>query len=84
MRYLLSPLFCRPWTLNGMTPRLIESHYEINYGGAVKRLNAITAELEAIDPASARPEVIPPAEARSVHGAELDPAPRALFRQSRR
>ena len=58
MRYLLAPLFCRPWTLNGMTPRLIESHYEINYGGAVKRLNAITAELAAIDPASARPEVI--------------------------
>ena len=58
MRYPLAPLFCRPWTLNGMTPRVIESHYEINYGGAVNRLNAITAELEALDPAIARPEVV--------------------------
>src|SRR5262249_35101445 len=58
MRYQLAPLFCRPWTLNGMTPRVIESHYEINYGGALNRLNAITAELEALDPKTARPEVI--------------------------
>ena len=33
MPYRLAPLFCRPWTLNGITPRLIESHYENNYGG---------------------------------------------------
>src|SRR5947209_1630465 len=49
MRYQLAPLFCRPWTLNGMSPRLIESHYEHNYGGALSRLNAITEELEALD-----------------------------------
>jgi Fe-Mn family superoxide dismutase len=41
-----------------MTPRVIESHYEVNYGGALNRLNAITAELEALDPKTARPEVI--------------------------
>ena len=52
MRYQLAPLYCRPWTLNGMTPRLIESHYENNYGGALARLNAITEELEALDPAT--------------------------------
>ena len=52
MRYQLAPLYCRPWTLNGMTPRLIESHYENNYGGALNRLNAITEELEALDPAT--------------------------------
>jgi hypothetical protein len=34
MRYRLSPIFCRPWLLNGITPRLIESHYENNYGGS--------------------------------------------------
>jgi hypothetical protein len=28
MRFRIAPLFCRPWTLNGMSPRLIESHYE--------------------------------------------------------
>src|SRR5262245_46353648 len=50
MRYHLAPLFCRPWTLSGMSPRLIESHYEINYGGALNRLNAITHELDALGP----------------------------------
>lgn len=51
MRYEIAPLFCRPWTLNGITPRLIESHYEHNYGGALNRLNALAEELEALDPA---------------------------------
>jgi Fe-Mn family superoxide dismutase len=58
MRHTVAPLFCRPWTLNGITPRLIESHYEVNYGGALARLNAITAELETLDPGTTRPEVI--------------------------
>jgi superoxide dismutase, Fe-Mn family len=53
MRYQVAPLFCRPWTLNGISPRLMESHYEHNYGGAVARLNAITEELEALNPATA-------------------------------
>ena len=39
MRFRIAPLFCRPWTLNGMSPRLIESHYEHNYGAALSRLN---------------------------------------------
>jgi superoxide dismutase, Fe-Mn family len=49
MRYQLKPIYCRPWTLLGLSPRLIESHYENNYGGALRRLNAITRELEALD-----------------------------------
>ena len=53
MQYQIAPLFCRPWTLNGITPRLIESHYENNYGGAVLRLNAIAEELAALDPQTA-------------------------------
>jgi Fe-Mn family superoxide dismutase len=52
MRYRLAPLFCRPWTLNGISPRLIESHYENNYGNALHRLNELTAELESLDPAT--------------------------------
>lgn len=52
MQYAIAPLFCRPWTLNGITPRLIESHYETNYGDALRRLNAVTAELEKLDPAT--------------------------------
>jgi Fe-Mn family superoxide dismutase len=58
MQYHLAPLFCRPWTLNGITPRLIESHYEGNYGSALRRLNAITEELEARDPATTSAEVV--------------------------
>jgi Fe-Mn family superoxide dismutase len=49
MRYKLAPIFCRPWLLNGLLARLIESHYETNYGGALRRLNAITEKLESID-----------------------------------
>jgi len=58
MPYQIAPLFCRPWTLLGIERKLIESHYENNYGGAFARLNAISAELEALDPATAPPHVI--------------------------
>jgi len=49
MRYQLAPLYCRPWTLNGISARLIESHYENNYGAALNRLNAIAGEIEQLD-----------------------------------
>ena len=43
----------KPPRLNGLSARLIASHYENNYGGAVRRLNAIRGELLALDPARA-------------------------------
>jgi superoxide dismutase, Fe-Mn family len=49
MRYTLKPLHCRPWLLQGLSPKLIESHYENNYGGALRRLNAIATQLEGAD-----------------------------------
>jgi len=49
MRYTLKPIFCRPWTLNGFSLKLIESHYENNYGGALRRLNVIAEQLESLD-----------------------------------
>jgi Fe-Mn family superoxide dismutase len=49
MRYSLEPIHCRPWTLNSLSFKLIESHYENNYGGALRRLNAITEKLESLD-----------------------------------
>jgi superoxide dismutase, Fe-Mn family len=55
MKYNIAPLYCRPWTLNGITPQLIESHYENGYGSALNRLNGITKELEALDPARVPP-----------------------------
>src|SRR3982074_1548467 len=58
MRYALAPLYCRPWTLNGITPRLIESHYESNYGDAMRRLNAVSDELAALDLGKAPAETV--------------------------
>ena len=55
MRYHLAPIPCRPWLLNNLSGRLIESHYENNYGGALRRLNAITQKLASIDFASTPP-----------------------------
>jgi Fe-Mn family superoxide dismutase len=48
-RYHLKQIHCRPWTLNGLSLKLIESHYENNYGGAMRRLNAIAEQLESLD-----------------------------------
>ena len=53
MRYQLKQIYCRPWTLAGLSLALMESHYENNYGGALRRLNAITEQLEALDFATA-------------------------------
>jgi Fe-Mn family superoxide dismutase len=58
MKYQIAPLFCRPWTLNGISARLIESHYENNYGGALNRLNALTEELEALEPSTTPAHVL--------------------------
>ena len=58
MRYELAPIFCRPWLLNGMSLKLIESHYENNYGGAMRRLNTITEKLETLDYATAPPYIV--------------------------
>src|SRR2546427_8064536 len=49
MRYQLTPISTRPWLLNGLSQRLIESHYENHYGGALRGLNAITEQLESLD-----------------------------------
>ena len=49
MRYHLTPIHCRPWTVSYLSVKLIESHYENNYGGALRRLNAITEKLESLD-----------------------------------
>jgi hypothetical protein len=53
MAYEIKALSCNPTQLKGLSEKLIVSHYENNYGGAVKRLNAITAQLESLDFATA-------------------------------
>jgi superoxide dismutase, Fe-Mn family len=42
-----------PWKVKGLSEKILTSHYENNYGGAVKRLNAITAQLASLDIANA-------------------------------
>src|SRR5262245_27482798 len=53
MAYEIKPLSCNPTQLKGLSEKLIVSHWENNYGGAVKRLNAITAQLASLDFATA-------------------------------
>src|SRR5213594_534534 len=51
--YAMKPLSCDPAHIKGMSERLIVSHYENNYGGAVKRLNVIEEKLAELDYANA-------------------------------
>jgi Fe-Mn family superoxide dismutase len=53
MTYQVRPLSCDPARIKGMSERLIVSHYENNYGGAVKRLNLIEEKLAELDYAKA-------------------------------
>src|SRR5262245_16096212 len=53
MPYTMQPLACDPTQLKGLSEKLIVSHYENNYGGAVRRLNAITDQLASLDVATA-------------------------------
>lgn len=53
MPYAIQPLGFDPTKLAGLSERLIVSHHENNYNGAVKRLNAINDQLAALDPATA-------------------------------
>src|SRR5438552_4621108 len=45
----ITPIAVRPWTLNGISERMIVSHYENNYGGAVRTLNALRSELAGLE-----------------------------------
>jgi Fe-Mn family superoxide dismutase len=53
MLYQMKPLPCDPTMIEGMSEKLIRSHYDNNYGGTVQRLNAITTQLEELDFAAA-------------------------------
>jgi superoxide dismutase, Fe-Mn family len=49
MPHFVKPLPFKPPRLIGLSERLLASHYENNYGGAVRRLNAIEARLSGLD-----------------------------------
>jgi len=48
MHHALAPIPCKPWSLSGLSERLIVSHYENDYGAAVRSLNATRADLDAL------------------------------------
>ena len=53
VEYAMKKLAFDPAKVPGLSEKLLTSHYENNYGGAVRRLNAITAQLAALDVAAA-------------------------------
>jgi Fe-Mn family superoxide dismutase len=58
MREKIAPIPIRPWMLNGLSERLIVSHYENEYGSAVRALNALRGELQALIGAGASTALI--------------------------
>jgi Fe-Mn family superoxide dismutase len=53
MTYDIKPFSLDPKGIKGLSEKILVSHYENNYSGAVKRLNAITAQLAELDYAKA-------------------------------
>ena len=53
MTYEPKPLSLDPKSINGISEKVLVSHYENNYVGAVKRLNAIAMQLADLDFAKA-------------------------------
>jgi Fe-Mn family superoxide dismutase len=53
MDALMQPLPIDPASVDGLSEKLINSHHANNYGGAVKRLNAIRATLAELPAATA-------------------------------
>src|SRR5262245_50781329 len=53
MPYEIKALSCDPKKLKGLSEKLIVSHHENNYAGAVKRLNALAAQFATLDVATA-------------------------------
>lgn len=53
MAYEIKPLSLDPKSVKGISEKVLVSHYENNYGGAVKRLNAIATQLAELDFAKA-------------------------------
>ncbi|MES2253587.1 MAG: Fe-Mn family superoxide dismutase [Pseudomonadota bacterium] len=51
--YAIKPLPFDPKSIKGLSEKIIVSHHDNNYAGAVKRLNAIGTELAGIDYAKA-------------------------------
>ena len=51
--FSVKPLPFDPTKIRGSSEKILVGHYENNYGGAVKRLNAIIDQLAGLDYAKA-------------------------------
>jgi superoxide dismutase, Fe-Mn family len=69
MHHQILPIPRKPYALNWLPERLIVSHYEKDYGVAVRSLNALRERLAAVDPSS-----VAPAEMRALKREELSAA----------
>jgi Fe-Mn family superoxide dismutase len=49
MPYTVKPMPFDPQRIKGLSERILVSHYENNYGGAVRRLNQIADQLASLD-----------------------------------
>ena len=52
MHHQILPIPRKPYALNWLPERLVVSHYEKDYGGAVRTLNGLRDRLSAMDPSS--------------------------------
>jgi Fe-Mn family superoxide dismutase len=66
MNQHVTPIPIKPWTLDGLSDQLIVSHYENEYGNAVRLLNAVRDRLASVQLATA-----PAYEIRSLKREEL-------------
>src|SRR5215218_1527346 len=48
--YVIKPLPFNPDNLKGLSSKLLQSHHENNYGGAVKNLMKVEAEIAKLGP----------------------------------
>jgi Fe-Mn family superoxide dismutase len=53
MSYSIKPMSFDPKNVKGLSEKILVSHYENNYSGAVKRPNAISEQLAGLDYAKA-------------------------------
>jgi superoxide dismutase, Fe-Mn family len=65
MRQEIAPIAVRPSTLSGISEQMVVSHYENNYGSAVRTLNAVRRELAVLG------EDTPPYRLRGLKREEL-------------
>ena len=66
VHHQILPIPRKPYALNWLPERLVVSHYEKDYGGAVRTLNGLRDRLSGMDPSS-----VAPAEMRALKREEL-------------